>query len=117
MALQKLVGRQVVMSISDPWDFCSEHGTVPFPATVESASGEELLLRLRAALAYKETVFDRLVATARHENEPLSAIGNTGTVSVNLTPVPAEAAGQADDAFVRVARWRGWHLIATLSAP
>jgi hypothetical protein len=117
MSLQNFVGRQVVVIVSDPWDFCSQHGTGPFSMAVEGASGDELLLRLANGLTYKGVVFDRMVATARHADDRLLMIANRDGVSVNLTPVPSLATSpQADDAFGRAARWRGWHLIGMVSA-
>lgn len=111
-----MTGQQLFVKVSDPWDFCTEHGTGPFSAVVENASGDELVLRFPSTLAYKGVVFDRVVATARHVDKPLHLISTRDEVPANLTPVPSLTGPDEDDAFGRAAGWRAWHLIATVSA-
>ena len=116
MSVEHLVGRQVVAIVSDPWDFNSQHGTGPFVMAVESAGGDELLLRLANALTYNRVAFDRVVATARYVNDRLVVLAEGDRVSVNLTPVPSQTSRQeVKDALESAKRWRGWHLIGTIS--
>jgi hypothetical protein len=116
--LNELKGRQVTFQVSDPWDFGTEHGVGPFPASIEAASQQGLLLQLAKPLVYKGLPFRFVVATPRHEDSPLEAIADQKVVPTNLTPVP-ETAGEgshSESMFEAAAHWRGWHLIGAIRA-
>jgi hypothetical protein len=116
--LHNLVGQQVVVSVSDPWEFCSQHGTGPFTTTVRAVRPDKLLLSFAGALTYRGVVFDRVVATARHADGRLDTITSHDGVAMNLTPVSSQSSSvDAHDGFERAAQWRGWHLIATSRKP
>jgi hypothetical protein len=113
--VKHLTARQAILEVSDPWDFCSEQGTGPFPAYIEIASSHGLVLRLPHPLSYRGFTFKSLVATAREVDKGLGTGRRSGPLPVNLTPFEE---GEADERtvspLVAAAKWRRWHLIGTL---
>jgi len=101
--------------VSDPWDFAAENGEGPFAATVVAAQEKAIALKLDNPLSFKGTVFDHLVATARHVDKELSNLSRNA-IPVNLTPITPRAAGSAQTnvLFAAAEDWRGWHLTGGL---
>lgn len=117
--MEGLVGTQVEVTVSDPWEFGTQHGTGPFAATVLRAgrgeTGQEaLLLRLRAPLAYRGVNCEYLVASPRHTSGSLSALtAGGGAVSCGFTVIGEERAAAPDP--LDLSWWRGGvGLIGTL---
>ncbi len=115
MLLKELINRKVVIGVSDPWDFYTEHGDGPFLATVVAVSDEAILLRLLKQMTYGGVEFLHLVALPRHVGMGLTQMTNAVAVPVNLTPVPISTSGSEPDAYFNTAAaWRRWHLIGGL---
>lgn len=120
MTVAELVGMRVSITVSDPWDFGTEHGTGPFAAKVLQAgsnywvSGEDaLLLQLETSLSYQGSTCEYFVATPRFEIGSLASLISGYKVECNFTRVPESRTTSANP--FDLSWWRGGvGLIGTL---
>ena len=95
--LLKLVGRRVLIQISDPWEFGTDVGTHPIPGVVEQVTAsqaarrdgvtrtEEVVVRVDRPFAYKKHKCEFFRATPRHEDATFASLSTGDTVSANFS--------------------------------
>ena len=95
--LLKLVGRRVLIQISDPWEFGTDVGTHPIPGVVEQVTvseaaqrdgvtrTEEVVVRVERPFAYKKHKCEFFSATPRHEGATFASLSTGDTVSANFS--------------------------------
>jgi hypothetical protein len=95
--LLKLVGRRVLIQISDPWEFGTEVGTHPIPGVVEQVTAsqvarrdgvtrtEEVVVRVERPFAYRKHKCEFFRATPRHEGVTFASLSTGDTVSANFS--------------------------------
>ena len=107
---------QILIIVSEPWDFVTQHGSGPFTATTEDVSEQQVAIRLRQPLDFRNEVIALLVATPRHIGDVLEV--GAAPIHVNLTPIleHGRKATDFDAVFRQAAAWRGWHLIGSIKA-
>lgn len=110
--LRKLIGTDVGVLVSDPWEFCSAHGNGPFGANVVDVGSNEwepgtdaLLIRLKSPVAYRGTQCEFFIVSARHQGADLAAVASGGSVLCSFTQVPAQRARSATP--FDLSWWRG----------
>lgn len=82
MDRDSLIGRNLILMVSDPWDFGEEHGVGPFEVIVERISETHVFLKVVHPWVYMNILWEYLVGTGRHG--PLAAVLTGEKVSVNL---------------------------------
>lgn len=120
MPVVDLIDMEVDITVSDPWDFGTEHGTGPFTGKVLQTgsnywvSGEDaILLQVEPPLAYRGTTCEYFVATPRLITSSLPSLTNGYQVECNLTRIPEGQAISANP--FDLSWWRGGvGLIGTL---
>jgi hypothetical protein len=95
--LLNLIGRRVLLQISDPWEFGTEVGVHPIPGIVEQVTAsqvarrdgvtrsEEVLVRVEKPFAYKQHKCEFFRATPRHEGATFASLSTGETVSANFS--------------------------------
>lgn len=95
--LLKLVGRRVLIQISDPWEFGTDVGTHPIPGVVERVTTseaaqwdgvtrtEEVVIRVERPFEYKKHKCEFFRATPRHEGATFGNLSTGETVSANFS--------------------------------
>jgi hypothetical protein len=115
---RSLIGAEVTVSVSDPWEFGSEHGNNPIPSVIEQcfirfhgnvgkAVGveEALLIRVQKPFGYKKIKFEYLLASPRHVGKGLHNLNSGESVPFNFLRIPE--AGAKEDPFQAENQWRG----------
>ncbi len=119
---KQLKGMRVVLTVSDPWEFGTAHGTGPFFAAIIGVDmtgdygdiGKRLLLRLATVIVFEGTSCEYLVAQPRFRGDTLLALPEK-PVNCNLTAISAERAVSSSP--LDLSWWRGGVvLIATVAA-
>ncbi len=120
MTAATMVGTDITILVSEPWEFCSVNGAGPFLATVLAVgpnhwypTGQAILLRLRSPVTYKGAACEYFIASPRYEGGDLQKLATGTDVDCGLTHIPADRAASANP--FDLAWWRGGvGLIATL---
>ncbi len=120
MTTTNLVGIEVIIVVSDPWEFLTEHGTGPFIATVIQIGADQyvpgkkaILLQLKNPLIYNGLTCEYFIASPRLEGRNITALATGGEVYCGLTRIPADRAISSDP--FDLSWWRGGvALVATL---
>ncbi len=99
MATKDLKGLTLSITVSDPWEFVTEHGSGPLVATVlertlnaEAPEGNAVLLKLHAPINHAGTICEYFVAAERTSGDRLSDLLRDRTVNCNLTRISEERA-------------------------
>jgi hypothetical protein len=94
--IRNLVGRKLLMQISDPWEFGTEVGTRPIPVTIElvrtsqtasrtaAARTEELVIRVGKPFAYRNHRCEFFRVSLRHEGSTFATLRDGATVSATF---------------------------------
>lgn len=100
MTLLPSVGIEVLVFVSDPWEFGTECGVGPFPARIMDVRTDALLLELRVPIEYGGARLQTLVATARHAPGTIALLTSEGRLAANLAFLrsPITTLSQATDA-------------------
>jgi hypothetical protein len=111
--MRSLIGKPVTLTISDPWDFGTVHGSGPFPATVVDVPpntgerrGEALLVKLERALWYQGNYCEHLIATPAPGGDGLEKLGANGGLACNFVSISPQ--GARSSAPFDLTWWRGW---------
>jgi hypothetical protein len=116
-----LIGMEMSIIVSDPWEFGTVHGTGPFIAKVlqigidQYIPGKELLLlQLKTPLIYQDVTCEYFIASPRLEGGDIKALVAKGDeVYCSLIRIPAERATSKNP--FDLSWWRGGiGLIGTL---
>lgn len=112
MSHEALVGLQVFVIVSEPWDFVDGHTTGPFLAHVLavgkdcwSPSSDAVLIRLASPMSYKDAHCEYLIASPRYKDGDLSALAAGIVVHCGLTVIPPERVASSDP--FDLSWWRG----------
>jgi hypothetical protein len=107
-----LVGRQVVLIVSDPWDLASPDGSVRFASDIaraltyaDGAEEERLLLSLEAPIEWREGTFRFLVARGRGGRGIAEDLVAGRSAECTFIGQPAERAGGVEPCDM--SWWRG----------
>jgi hypothetical protein len=110
---RSLIGKFVLMTISDPWKFGEVHGSGPFRAQVvdvaaieHAAGGRALLLRLPTPLWFEGNVCEHLIAAPRSADGGLDKLGGGESIPcsfVSISPQGAKSPRPFDLSW-----WNGW---------
>ena len=126
--LDHLVGRDVSIVVSDPWQFGAEVGTGPFEASIRrvfssaqaSQTGhveeERVLLQLARPFKYDGLKCEHLLAAPRLEGPWLDSLDAGNEVATNLMRVSEERTRMADPFHSGPSRERGFALIGSIRA-
>jgi hypothetical protein len=117
-----VAGRPVAMTIDEPWEFASEHGTGPFVGEIVSAAAASetteravILLRLSRPLLYEGSACEYFVAAPRWFGDDLRNISPEQGVNCSFMRT-SEHGARSKDPF-DLAWWRsGSPLVGSLRA-
>ncbi|SDS88846.1 hypothetical protein [Bradyrhizobium canariense] len=92
-------GLKVRISISDPWDFYTENGSVATGRIVGVSEGTSCLrpefkIELDAPLKQKELAAKEVFARLRHRNDTIDLLSSGERVSCNFSNCPDEEWGR-----------------------
>jgi hypothetical protein len=111
-SIRKLKGLPVEITISDPWEFVTEHGSGPFAATVQAVAQEGsgpsrdlLLLRLATPIHHEGTICEYFVAGERSDRDRWADLLRGKSINCTFTRVPPEQARKGNP--VDLTWWRG----------
>jgi len=109
----KLNNLVIKLTVSDPWEFCTENGEGPFSATIVSTDEHEsILLKLENSLKYDGHDCEYFVASPRHEGVQIESL-EKNELDCNMKLIPKDKA-ESDNPF-DLSWWRGGlGLIATI---
>lgn len=99
MANNTLMGKKLILTVSEPWDFGTEHGSGPFEVTVKSESKSALLLKLSKSFMFDDVEWELLSATPRHEGADILTLAKGGKLHVNIIRVTEEEAKSDTESF------------------
>lgn len=85
MSIPDLVGSRVGIFVSDPWEFGTECGVGPFPATVTAAEPTALLLHLDTPIRYRGAELLSVLIRPRHAPGTIERLVSEGGLAANLT--------------------------------
>jgi hypothetical protein len=112
MTKAALEGLEVIIVVSDPWEFGTAHGSGPFLATVLQVgpkhwdSGTDaILLRLETPLVYEGITCEYFIASPRLDGGDIKALARGTEVDCTLTRIPADRAMSANP--FDLSWWRG----------
>jgi hypothetical protein len=118
-----LIGMNVNLIVSDPWEFGGEHGTGPFSGRIlqvaSESSGDEdasVLFRLDDPPTFRGERYEYLIGTPRLEKDKLENLVSGARVNFNFIRISEDKASSV--APFDLSAWRGGGaLIGTLEAP
>src|SRR5262245_57592717 len=97
--LRVLIGRAVLLTISEPWEFGEVHGNGPFRAQVvdvaavaDVAGGKALLVKLVTPLWFEGNACEHLIATPRSAADDLSKLGGDRSVNCSFVSISPRGA-------------------------
>lgn len=112
MPKPSLEGMEVMIVVSDPWDFGTAHGTGPFVGKVLKVDrdehvpgGQAILLQLNIPLEYRDVGCEFFVASPRPEIGSFDSLMEGVGVDCNLTRIPADRASSPNP--LDLSWWRG----------
>jgi len=112
MATKNLIGSDIELIVSDPWEFCSVHGTGPFLAKVTKVgrdsqipTKEAIQIRFSTPLPYKGMLCEYFITSPRLESGDLGDLVYDREVFCSLTAISADRANSPDP--FDLSWWRG----------
>jgi hypothetical protein len=84
---QPLIGRRVLVSISEPWEFESEVGTGSLPGRVRDVRDDDIVVALDEAVSFGGRTIEAVLAAARYKGDRAAGLGGSGRVVCNFTDV------------------------------
>lgn len=112
MPKASLVGMEVTIVVSNPWEFGTAHGTGPFVGRVLKVGGAEdapgrylVLLQLYRPLDYKDVSCEYFIASPRLESGSFDSLAEEAGVDCNLTRIPTDRATSLNP--FDLSCWRG----------
>lgn len=102
--LQHLIGKQVEIGVSDPWEFESETGIGKLSARVLQGSMSALLLQVDVPVKYKDVICEYFIASPRHKGKDFTLLDKKA-VPCGFTLIPRERA-ESENPF-DLSWWRG----------
>lgn len=108
----KLCGMRVCLTVSDPWDFCTEHGSGPFYGTILKVGRnpwdtqtDALLIQLIPPINYMKTLCEYFISSPRTKNDSVSNLLNCSEINCGLVQI-SSAHANSQDPF-DLSWWRG----------
>lgn len=87
-----LVNREVLITVSETWDFVSACGSGPFLAQIVASGGGAVLLRLAQPPVYEGVACEYCVASPRANGTAWSRLANGEPISCALIHIPPDRA-------------------------
>ena len=84
-----LPNREVVVMVSDPWQFGTECGTGPFIGDVVDETTEAVVIAMRQSIEYQGKRLRTIVARPRHAKDTVRAL-SARAMPANLMLLPIE---------------------------
>ncbi len=111
--LLSLVGLPIKITVSEPWDFGTLHGTGPFAGRVlyfgsdpnRSEKRTAALVQLDKSLLFEGMTCEFFVAQPKLKNQSIEAITSGALVECGLTCISSERARSSDP--LNLSWWRG----------
>lgn len=107
-----LAGMEVMIVVSDPWDFGTAHGTGPFAGKVlkvgrgeHVSGGQSILIQLNIPLDYQDVRCEFFVASPRSAMGSFDSLMEGEAVDCNLTRIPTDRATSTNP--LDLSWWRG----------
>lgn len=85
-----LVGRKVILMISDPWDFGSACGVGPFLGQLRDLDDERMLVVLARPISYSNAVYESAICRLRHEGTSTDELRGPARIPINITLLPTK---------------------------
>ena len=85
MSLASLIGRRVVVTFTDPWDFVTENGAEAAGKIIAAPSERELAIELDRAVSSDGKSSRALMARPRHRGVELGALQVGAEILCHLT--------------------------------
>ncbi|MFA5858528.1 MAG: hypothetical protein WC955_05635 [Elusimicrobiota bacterium] len=101
----KLIGKSVILSIGDPWDFETEQGTGILKATIIAIKKDNFLLKLEKIVVFRNVECEYLVASTRYHVDIWDEISKNKPVTIAATVISKDRA-LGKDPF-DLSWWRG----------
>jgi hypothetical protein len=92
-----------IVTVSDPWEFGTEHGTGPFEGEVVDSTQDKVLFRLSCPLMFNNTQIATLACCERHDGS-FGKLESGMPVPCSMTPIPPE---REDGDWHDLSWWRG----------
>jgi hypothetical protein len=118
-----LIGRELTLDVSDPWELTAQAGDPGLRATVVNerhaapdGEGESILLELASPVRYRGVEYVSVVATARHTEGLIDALHAGRPCEASVYGIPPN---NGPDDPLRVDWWRGglaMNVLMTLAA-
>lgn len=93
--LTSLVHREVLITVSETWDFVSACGSGPFVAQIVASGRSSVLLRLDQPPVYQGVICEYFVAGPRTNGAAWSRFANGEPLFCALTLIPPQRANSA----------------------
>ena len=90
-----LPNREVVVMVSDPWQFGTECGTGPFVGDVVDETADTVVIAMRQSIDYQGKCLRTIVARPRHESDTVQALC-VRAMPANLMLLPIEIRRASD---------------------
>jgi hypothetical protein len=87
MQTDAILNVEVILYVSDPWDFGTECGVGPFIGVVVGSGENRLAVRLKQVIHYRNHELRIALASVRHQGRPLTGLGRE-PVPANLALIP-----------------------------
>lgn len=87
MSSLALVGRRVMVTLTDPWDFVTENGAEITGSIAEARGENELVIRLEREIRFEGLSSRLLTVRPRHRGVGLNELIGGGEIGCNLTAV------------------------------
>jgi hypothetical protein len=85
--MTNLVGRRVVATFTDPWDFVTDNGEQAMGRIADTHGDQELLIDLDREVRSGGRTSRRLVARPRHDGVKIHALAIGAEIACNFTAV------------------------------
>lgn len=84
MDTEKIINKDVALTVSDPWEFGTLCGTGPFYGRIVDTDSSKILIKLNKVIEYRGKHFTMAIGTPRFTGEHSDDILNDEALSVNI---------------------------------
>jgi hypothetical protein len=105
MTMKELLGKELVFTVSEPWEFLAENHGLKIVGRVETASSTALLLRASDPFACAGKRYTLILCTFRHHDTGADSLVRGESVPCNGVAIPNEREALARE--LDLSWWRG----------
>jgi hypothetical protein len=91
VSMNRLVGREVIVTFTDPWDFVTDNGEQVTGRIAEARGEQELLIELDREVCSDRRTSRLLAARPRHKGVEIHALAIGAEIACNFTATAAGA--------------------------